>query len=46
MRQINKRTDNGCRLNDEGVFKIIKLLEIKNMLNIIMMNILKKIEDL
>ena len=29
MREINRRTDVGCRWSDEGVFKIIKLLEIK-----------------
>lgn len=46
MREINIRTDIGWRWTDEGVFNIIKLLEIKNILKIIMMNILKKIEDL
>ena len=29
MREINRRTDVGCRWTDEGVCKIIKLLEIK-----------------
>lgn len=29
MREINRRIDVGCRWSDEGVFKIIKLLEIK-----------------
>lgn len=29
MREINRRTDVGCRWTDEGVYKIIKLLEIK-----------------
>lgn len=29
MREINRRTDVGCRWSDEGVYKIIKLLEIK-----------------
>ena len=29
MREINRRTDIGCRWSDEGVYKIIKLLEIK-----------------
>jgi hypothetical protein len=28
MREINRRTDVGCRWSDEGVYKIIKLLEI------------------
>lgn len=28
-REINRRTDVGCRWSDEGVFKIIRLLEIK-----------------
>lgn len=29
MREINRRTDIGCRWSDEGVYKIIKLLEVK-----------------
>ena len=29
MREINRRTDVGCRWTDKGVYKIIKLLEIK-----------------
>ena len=29
MREINRRTDIGCKCTDEGVCKIIKLLEIK-----------------
>ena len=29
MREINRRTDVGCRWTDEGICKIIKLLEIK-----------------
>ena len=47
MREINRRTDVGCRWTDKGVYKIIKLLEIKKgILKIIMTNILNKIEDL
>ena len=30
MREINRRTDVGCKCTDEGVCKIIKLLEIKS----------------
>ena len=29
MSEINRRTDIGCRWPDEGVYKIVKLLEIK-----------------
>lgn len=28
MREINRRTDIGCRWSDEGVYKIVKLLEV------------------
>ena len=46
MREINRRTDIRCSWSDEGVYKIIKLLEIKDTLHITLINTLNKIEDL